>query len=151
MKGKSEMKKVLLTLLAIVVLIGVLGGVGLAGYHIGYRQGALAITDGTIPRFDRLPGFDRDEMPQFHPGMNDRNFNRGVAPSHFFMMQRGEGFGFFSPFQFLWRLAIIGLIIWVGYQLFKGNGWQLSLTRHSTIPPTEEPVTAKKKTTKTDG
>jgi hypothetical protein len=142
------MKKVLLTLLAIVVLIGVLGGVGFAGYRIGYNHGALAITGDNIPRFDR-PQFGRDEMPQFHPGMNERNFNRGFAPSHFPMMQRGGGFGFFSPFQFLWRLAIIGLVIWAGYQLFKGNGWQLSLTRHSPISPTEEPA-PKKKTTQTD-
>ena len=145
------MKKVLLTLLAIIVVLGVLGGVGFAGYRIGYRQGALATTDGAIPRFDRLPQFDRDRMPQFHPGMNERNFNRGFAPNHFPMMQRGGGFGFFSPFQFLWRLAIIGLVIWVGYQLFKGNGWQLSLIRHSAVPPTAEPDAPKKKTTKTDG
>ena len=138
------MKKVLLTLLAIVVLIGILGGVGFAGYRIGYNHGALAIAGDNIQRFDR-PQFGRDEMPQFHPGMNDRNFKRGFAPNHFPMMQRGGGFGFFSPFQFLWRIALFGLIIWLGYQLFRGNGWHLSLTRHQAQPAENEETSSPKR------
>ncbi len=132
------MKKILLTLLAVVVILGVLGGVGFAGYRIGYRQGMRVNTNAVAPHFDRLPpSFNRDNMPQSHPGMNNRNFNRGAAPNHFFMMQRGGRMGFFSLFRWLGILALFGLIIWLGYLLFRGNGWRLSLTRHQAAEPVE--------------
>jgi len=142
------MKKVLLTLLAIIVALGLLGGAGFVGYRIGIRQGLRVNTNGNAPRLNHLPQFGENNLPPSHPGMNDRNFDRGFAPNHFSMMGRGGRMGFFSLFQFLWRLLIVGLLIWLGYKLFTSNGWQLSLTRQSVSTASEEPVTPKKKNSK---
>jgi hypothetical protein len=128
------MKKVLLTILAVLVANGVLAGAGFAGYRIGYFQGIQVTSDGTAP------SFGRDRMPQFHPGLYDRGFDRGIAPSHFFIMQRGRGFGFFSPFQFLWRIALLGLVVWLGYMLFRRSGWQLSVNRQQTGNPKADSI-----------
>jgi len=144
------MKKVFLTLLAIVVAFGLLGGAGFVGYRIGVRQGLQANSNGIAPRMNRFPQFNQNGMSQFHQGMNNRNFNRGFAPDHFSMMGRGGRMGFFPPFQFLWWLLIIGLLIWLGYKLFTGKGWQLSLTRHSADVSAEEPAAPKRKTAKTN-
>ena len=139
------MRKILLTLLGIVTFLAILGGAGFVGYRIGYRQGAQADVNVVVPRFDRLPKSDQGNLPPNHPDITGRNFNRGFAPNRFPMMIQRGSFGFFSPFQFLWRLLIIGLVIWLGYQLFKGNGWQLSLTRNSP------PAVPEQKTPPSDG
>jgi len=141
------MKKVILIILGIIVTLGVLGGAGFAGYRFGYRQGLQANPEVVIQRFDRLPKFDQNSLPPNHPDINGRNFDRGIMPDRFPMMQRG-GFNFFPPFQFLWRLVILGLFIWLGYQLFKGNGWHLSLTRNS---PTAKPVSLNEESAQSDG
>ncbi|HLA08633.1 MAG TPA: hypothetical protein VJ022_14405 [Anaerolineales bacterium] len=126
------MKKVLLSLIAIFLILGVLGGAGLAGYRIGTMQGALPGEDGNIAPF--AYGF------KFGPqGMPMHNFQRGHyhgfhhlgGPGGFGMMGSGWGFGLFSPLYLLARLAVLGLILWLVYKLFKGNGWQLSLTRQT--------------------
>jgi F0F1-type ATP synthase membrane subunit b/b' len=43
------------------------------------------------------------------------------------MMSRG-GFGinFFSPFRFLWNIAVLALIIWFVYWLFTKSGWRIT-------------------------
>lgn len=128
------MKKVLLTILAVVIVMGVLTGAGFAGYRIGYIQGVRTTSDGVAP------SLGRDRLPQFHPGIFDRGFDRGMIPNRSFMMQRDRGFGFFSPFQFLWRIALLGLVLWLGYMLFKGSGWHLTLNRQHTGSPKAEPV-----------
>ena len=57
----------------------------------------------------------------------------------------GHGNFFFSPFSFLFRIAFLGLAIWLIYKLVtgfkKGNGWQLSYTRQPAAPEVvdEEP------------
>jgi len=45
------------------------------------------------------------------------------------MMQRGHGFGIFSPFMFLAHIAIWALIIGLIYLLFTRSGLRLSLTK----------------------
>ena len=125
------MKKWFLRIVITILVLGAFAGVGFTTYRIGFNQGIQTTNNFTPPLANR---FNRDNMPQFNPGMNDRNGGPGFAPNHFFMMQRGGRMGFFSPFQFLWRIAFFGLIIWLGYQLFRGNGWHLSLTRHQAQP-----------------
>lgn len=123
------MKKVLLSLLAIVLILGVLGAAGYAGYQYGYRQGALASTNGSAqvtPRGDR---FNWHAMPMQNFGF-DRQFGRG----NFHMMGRGIGFGFFSPLLFLARIAFWALVIWAIYMLIVRSG---RLTR---TPAVVEPV-----------
>jgi len=120
------MKKTLLVLLVVILSLGALASAGYAGYRIGYAQGAGGDAPfafhGKIFRADSLPayrfdgGFERGPQPGFGPG----GFSR---------MERGRGFGFFSPLSFLLPFAVLGLIVWFGYKLFKGNGWQLSFTR----------------------
>ena len=138
------MKKVLLTLLGIIVVVGVLAGAGFAGYRIGYSQGALATSDGTTQLIPggRGPGLQGMPMHNFGiqrmPLHNFRGFERGIGPGGFGMMNRGMGFNFFSPFHFIVRLASFGLIIWLAYRLFKGNGWNFSLTRQTVEPPKVE-------------
>jgi hypothetical protein len=67
-------------------------------------------------------------------------FGLGFSNNHLAMMNRGRGFGFFPPFQFLFLMVILGLFIWFGYRLFKGNDWQLSLTDNLKILISAKPV-----------
>jgi hypothetical protein len=139
------MKKVLLTLLGVIVVVGLLGGAGFAGYRIGFNQGARAAASrqaaaqlpsqnkNANPNGGQLPqpfnkGFGFQNMPGrfFGNGMMNRGFNRGFGPGGFGMMSRGRGFGFFGPFQFLFRIAVFAFVIWVIYMLFKGSGWTLT-------------------------
>jgi len=115
-----NMKKVLLTLLAVVVIIGALAGAGFAGYRIGYTQGATSSGDAWfLGRSERMhPGlmhdFDRDFGPVF---------NSFRSP----MMGRGDwGFNIFTPLRFLWNIAVLALVIWFVYWLFTKSGWRIT-------------------------
>ena len=150
------MKKWIVGIVITILALGAFAGVGFTAYRIGFNQGArttqdVRATDNFTPPF--VNRFNRENMPQFNPGMNDRNGAPGFAPDHFLMMQRGGRMGFFSPFQFLWRIVLFGLITWLGYQLFRGNGWHLSLTRHQVAEPVENTETSspKRKSTESDG
>ena len=127
------MKKVLLTLLGIIVVAGVLAGAGFACYRIGYNHGALASADGTVTFVPRLMPmhnfyqvFDPQDMPMHNFGKgNERGFDRGFGPGGFGMMGRGmhgRGMGFFS----LIHIALLGVIIWLAYKWFKNSGWTLT-------------------------
>lgn len=146
------MKKWITRIIIAVLLIGAFAGVGMFAYHVGYQQGTQGINGGMpslynrSEQFNQNPHFGRNEMPQFHPGFN-QGPERRFGNDRFSMMDRGRGFGFFSPFQFLFRIAIIGFVIWLGYKLFKGNGWQLSLSRQTANDEVES-KTPKKKSTK---
>jgi uncharacterized membrane protein len=134
-----KMKKVFLTIIAVVVAIGVLAGAGFAGYRFGFMQGIQTTSNGTAP------SLSRDRMPQFHPGLFDRDFGRGVAPNYFSMMPYGRGFGFFSPLLFLGRIVFWVLVIWFVYWLFTRSGWRLSRTPKSAETATAEPSEVEKK------
>jgi len=114
------MKKVLLTLLALIVIFGALAGAGYAGYRIGYTQGATA--SGNLPFFGRGERMNPNLMPHNF----DRGFGFGAQPYHSPMMGRGDfGIRFFSPFRILWNIAILALIIWFVYWLFTKSGWRI--------------------------
>ena len=138
------MKKVLLTLFGIILVLGVLAGAGFAGYRFGYMQGATANIDGTSLPALRDRGFGLQGMPMHGFGNNfERRFNNMPGHQNFGFMERGRGggFGFFSPFRFILQIAVIGLIIWLAYKLFTGNGWNLSLTRQTVETPKVETTT----------
>ena len=136
------MKKVLLTLLGIIVVVGILGGAGFVGYRTGFNQGThIAVSRQTAqlpsqnknlnPNGKSEPNSNREFGFQNMPGRNfgngrEHDLTRGMGPGGFGMMQRGRGFGFFGPFQFLFRIAIFAILIWVIYMLFKGSGWTLT-------------------------
>ena len=124
------MKRVLLTLLGAILVIGALAGAGFAGYRIGFSQGAQISVNADSPlpaRPDRFGpqgirphDFDRDF---------DRGFNRGFPHGGFRMMRRG--FGFFPPFMFLGQIAFWGLIILLIYLLFTRSGWTITRTQQA--------------------
>lgn len=135
------MKKVLLTLLALVVVVGVLAGAGFGGYRIGYRQGVLATSkaDTTIRPF--LPGndFNWRHMPMHEFGHGMNRFHPGFGHGGLRLMPFGGGFGFFfSAIRLLIQLAILGFIFWLAYKLL--TGWRLSLTRTTAENPRVEPA-----------
>ena len=125
------MKKVLLTLLAVIVIVGALAGAGYTGYRIGYNHGATA--SGNFPFFGCAEHMNPNLMPHFN-----RDFGFHMQPFHSPMMGRGGfGFSFFSPFRLLWNAAILALVIWFVYWLFTKSGWRITreLNKDKEIPP----------------
>lgn len=129
------MKKVLLTLLALILVIGLLAGTGFAGYRVGYDQGARA--SGNV----NIALTDRDEMPKFNFGRDpdnrpergfEREFGHNFPRGNFRMLPHSRGLGMFSLFRLLTHLAILALVIGLVYLLFTRSGWRLS--------PTKQPV-----------
>ena len=128
------MKKVLLTLLAGIVILGVLAGAGYVGYRIGFNQGAGI--SGSAQYFGRADRMD----PHLMPGL-DRDFGFRTQPYYHSPMMRNSHFGFsiFSPLRILWNIGILALIIWFVYWLFTKSGWRITRQKDnaSDVPPTE--------------
>jgi len=119
------MKKVLLTLLGLVVVVGLFAAAGFAGYRFGYAQGAQVTANGDAPQLRPFDDFGPRRMPM-HRFDFDRGFARGFRMGDFPML----GFSFFSPWMLLGRIAILALIVWFIYWLFTRSGWRL--TRQTT-------------------
>lgn len=115
------MKKVLLTLLAVIVIVGALAGVGFSGYRIGLAQGAGF--SGASPSFGPFGYMNPNLMPMHR---FDRDFGPGFGGHP--MMGRGgfSGSGFFSPLHFLWNIAVLALVGWFVYWLFTKSGWRIT-------------------------
>lgn len=124
------MKRILLTLLGILVVLGLFGVAGYTGYRFGYAQGIQATTNGDSPRpgIRRFDNFDPRGMPGFDM---DRGFQRSFGPGRFPMMH----FGFFSPLVWLGRVAILALVVWFIYWLFTRSGWRLTRQTAESVPP----------------
>jgi hypothetical protein len=137
------MKKVLLTLLTIIVVLGLFAATGYAGYRFGLARGAQITANGNntnpAPRLRPFDNLDRPGMPMRNFGDDfGRGIRRGLGMRGFPMM--GMGFGFFGPLMFLGRIAVFALIIWFVYWLFTRSGWRLTRTVQTTQPdpqPTE--------------
>lgn len=137
------MRKVLLTLLVVVLIFAGLAAAGLAGYRYGYAQGVVASSDDSAQQI--LPGFGygMHRMPMHGFGL-DRGFHRGFG-----MMQGGGmmGFGFFGPLFFLARIAFWGLVIWAIYMLVAHSGWRLTRTAQTVET---QPAATQTTTTETE-
>ena len=122
------MKRVLLTLLAVFLVLGLFAAVGYTGYRFGYAQGIRDTADGELlrPGFGRFDEFRPNRMPMWGFG-----FERGL-PFGLPMM----GFGFFPLLGFLWRIAILALIVWLVYWLFTRSGWRLTREPQPSATPT---------------
>jgi hypothetical protein len=136
------MKKVLLTLLGIIVAVGLLATAGFAGYRLGFAQGARITVNANSnaprpqePQVRPFNGFGPRGMP-FHNFGFGRGIRRGFGMGGFPMM----GFGFFGPLMFLGRILILGLVIWFIYWLFTRSGWHL--VRTAPVTNTPPPTTA---------
>ena len=148
------MKKVLLTLLTVVVVLGLFAAAGYAGYRFGYMRGAQITANAGTPGNPQNPqvrpfgNSDRRgivPMPRFGFGNNfGRGLRRGFGFGGFPMM--GMGFGLFGLFGFLVRIALFGLVIWFIYWLFTRSGWRLTRTVPVT-PQTQAPAPTETTTT----
>ena len=134
------MKKVLLTILALLVVLGLFAATGYAGYRFGYAQGAQGTqltASGDAPQLRPFDDVGPRGMPMHNFGREiERGFNRGVRPDGF----RRMGFGFFPLILFLGSIAVLGLVLWFIYQLFTRSGWRLTRTPQAavTTPPDPE-------------
>jgi hypothetical protein len=139
------MKRVLLTLLAIIVALGLFAAVGYSGYRLGYAQaarGGQRIANGDTPRPAMRPfdNFGPREMPR---GDFERGVQRGFGRDRFPMM----GFGFFAPLFWIGRLLVLALIVWFVYWLFTRSGWRLTReTVTTTATPTRTETVTETKT-----
>ena len=120
MKNTKWIWRVLAVLLTVVVL----AGVGLASFRFGVMQSANLTGDGTAFMFHQGRGHN-DGASTLKPGNMQDGFdshhsNRGND----FGGRRG-GFSFFSPIFGLLRLAVLGGLIWLGYTFLKRSGWRL--------------------------
>ena len=132
------MKKFLLTLLAVIVVLGVLAGIGLTGYRYGLARGFATSLDGRAPAFGRGNDFNMRPGGQFEFGMRP-DLHHGFGLRGFHMQGRGGfGFGFFPFFRVLLTLAFWGFVIWLGYKLL--TGWRLTLVQpNQTAPVVNQP------------
>jgi len=135
------MKKVLLTLLTVVLVLGLFAAAGYAGYRFGFMRGAQTTANGnpSRPQVRPFDNFDRPRMPMHDFGDDfGRGIRRGFGMRGFPMM--GMGFGFFSPLMFLGRIVVFALIIWFIYWLFTRSGWRLTRTTQITEPQPPQPT-----------
>ena len=136
------MKKVILSIIGVVLIIGLFAGAGFAGYRIGYTRGVQASANGDAPLFGRFERFGPQKMPMPSFGKDfDRGFDRGFdhdfPRGKFPIMQRGHGFGILYPLMLLSHLALWVLVIGLIYVLFTRSGLRLSLTKQPVQnPPT---------------
>ncbi len=140
------MKKVLLTILAVIVVVGALAGAGFAGYRIGYQHGTLS-TAGNGIGTPYMHGFQfgPQDMPMHNFGRDfERGFDRGFGPGGLMVQGRGMRFGFFSPLMSLAHITFWVLVILFVYWLFTRSGWKLSLTRQIAENSKVEPETGNK-------
>ena len=137
------MKKVLLSLLVIILALGLLGAAGYAGYRFGFMQGMMVASNiangkgngngpSVAPRFGMIPR----GMP-----MHNFGFQRGFDRGGFGMMRAGFGFGIFPLFGLLARLLFWGLIIAGIVWLVTRSGWHLTRTTPvATAPVSPAPL-----------
>lgn len=137
------MKRVLITLLGAILVIGALAAAGFAGYRIGFNQGAQISVNADSPLPVRPDRFGPEGIrPHDFDKDFDRGFNRGFPHGGFRMMRRG--FGFFPPFMFLGQIAFWGLIILLIYLLFTRSGWRITRTQETVQNTTPAVETVKK-------
>jgi hypothetical protein len=131
----GTMKRLLLTLLGIILVLGLFAAAGYTGYRVGYVQGLQqTIANGdSIPRELRpFDSFGPQRMPMHNFGF-ERGFGRGFDRGRFPMM----GFGFFSPLMFLGQIFVLALIIAFIYWVFTRSGWQITRTNQTQANPKE--------------
>jgi len=134
------MKKVLLSLLVIILALGLLGAAGYAGYRYGFTQGMITASNAASGNGQSVSpwfGMNPRGMPMHNFG-NQRGFDR----NGFGMMGRGGfGFGFFPLFGLLLRLLFWGLIIAGIVWLITRSGWRLTRAAPvAAVPVSPAPV-----------
>jgi hypothetical protein len=135
MKNKKWLNYTLGVLITLIVLTAVAG----AGFRAGMMQNPpmARVMNGTRPslahdNLGRLPQQAqddfRDDKLQGMQGDLQRQAPRDGRGLDF----RDDGFRF--PIFGLIQLAVLGLLVWVGYKLIKKSGWRLSLNKAAAAP-----------------
>ena len=120
------MRRIILSLLTVVVIAGLFAVTGYAGYRLGFARGAQSTANGDETPRPGLRPFD-EFGPRGMPG-RDFRFDREFGMRGFHRMR----FGLFSPFILLGQLLLIGLIAGLIYWLFTRSGWHLTRTARTT-------------------
>ena len=139
------MRRFILTLLAVILVLGLFAAVGFTGYRFGYAQGVQATADGNVlrPQIGPFGDFGPNRMPMHNFGF-ERGFHRGWDRGFPIPMM---GFGFFSLFRFLVPLAVLTLIAWLAYSLFTSSGYRITRTVQTTTTQSPSAVTDTTETT----
>ncbi len=122
------MKRVFLTLLGLVVVIGLFSAVGYAGYRLGFAQGFERAADGDMPRLRPFA-----DLGPRAPRLPDFEFRGGFRRG--FIDVPVMGFGFFILFRLIAWLAVLALVIGLIGGLFARSGWRL--VRETGSPPAQ--------------
>ena len=132
------MRRFILTLLAVILVLGLFAAVGFTGYRFGYARGVQATANGDVvrPQFGPFDRFGPNRMPMHNFGF-ERGFHRGFGMGGFPLM----GFGFFGLFRLLIPLAVLALIAWLIYSLFTRGGYRITRTVQTTTTPSPSAVT----------
>lgn len=140
------MKKWIVRILVAVLVIGALAAAGFVGYRLGFNESVqFSGNRDNAPR--GAESAHRGAMPDFQFGFH----GRGVQQRGFQMGHGVRSFGFALPLFGLIKIALLGLVLWLAYMFFKGNGWTLSLTRVQPVESLKaETESPKKKTVKKD-
>ena len=142
--------------LTIILTLVVLGFTGMAGYRVGLMQGARVAqtalrsknadgkaTTGQWQMPPQMRGPGGNNLGNFHgqdlgrgQSFDGRNFDRFGGRS---------GFSLFAPLFGILRLAVLALLIWLGYKIIKNSGWRLTRIAAEPTPVAEnEPVPMKR-------
>lgn len=123
-------KNWLLKTLLVFLVVGVLAAGGYALYRVGYAHGAQGSFAGEMPfmrsgHFDDMPHAEHWDAQTMPFSRADGHMMDGYSRMPFGgrSMVGYSGF-FFIPWLF--HLLFWGVLIWLGYTLFKKSGWKLS-------------------------
>jgi hypothetical protein len=156
-------KKWLTYTFGVLLTLVVLAAVGGAGFRIGMMQNTSLARPAFPPGFARAPraiqeNFQNNDARQPAQG-NSQNDNEPQAMQRNFQengnphaMQgnfdrtkfdnrggdRRGGMSFLFPVFGLIRLAVLGLLLWLGYKLVKNSGWRLTRVQASPAPAAVE-------------
>jgi hypothetical protein len=134
------MRRVLLSILGILIVLGLFAAAGFAGYRFGFAQGAQTQglrANGATPQIRPFGDSDRGRMPMMPNFGWGRGMHRGFGIGGFPMM----GFGLFGLLGFFGRILFFALVLWFIFWLFTRSGWRLTRTAPVTTAPSA-PVTA---------
>jgi hypothetical protein len=151
MEVKMKTRKWIWWTLTTILTIVVLGFTGMAGYRVGLMQGTRVAqtvlqsrnadgkaTTGQWQMPPQMRGPGGNTFGNFHgqdfgrgQSFDGRNFNR---------FDRRVGFPFFAPLFGLLSLAVLALLIWLGYKFAKNSGWRLTRVTVAEPITEEKPV-----------
>ncbi|MBI2332754.1 MAG: hypothetical protein HYU84_11455 [Chloroflexi bacterium] len=129
--------------LAVLLSLAVLAGVGFTGFRVGVVQGANLTADGAAISFHHGRGFDNDMSGD---GFSMRGLDHGRNFSGHGNFGGRGGFGFFSPLFGLFHLAVFGGLIWLAYTFVKRSGWRVvNVNAQQTAPASAQAEAEEKK------